>query len=82
MLVLSIYEGRENDILIGEEIVISFSSMKHNGARLAFEVPGHIPVDRRKVREAKEREKQKSHHAENERQAAPTNHADGSRDET
>lgn len=58
MLVLTREENE--DILIGDNIVIKVVHVnKFNGqVRLGIEAPRDVPVDRREIRESKEREKQ------------------------
>jgi carbon storage regulator len=58
MLVLTREE--DEDILIGDNIVIKIVSVNRtNGqVRLGIEAPRNIAIDRREVRESKEREQQ------------------------
>lgn len=58
MLVLS--RGRDQSIMIGEDIVVTIVDIRRDKVRLGIEAPGEIPVHRREVYEAIRRENRRA----------------------
>lgn len=54
MLVLS--RGRDESIIIGDNVVVTIVDIRRDKVRLGIEAPGEIPVHRREVYEAIQRE--------------------------
>ncbi len=58
MLVLS--RGRDESIVIGDNIVVTVVDIRKDKVRLGIEAPGEIPVHRREVYEAIQRENRRA----------------------
>ena len=58
MLVLS--RHRDESIIIGDDIVITVVDIRGDKVRLGIQAPQHIPVHRREVYEAIQRENQRA----------------------
>jgi carbon storage regulator len=58
MLVLS--RGRDESIVIGDNIVVTIVDIRRDKVRLGIEAPNEIPVHRREVYEAIQRENRRA----------------------
>jgi carbon storage regulator len=58
MLVLS--RGRDESIVIGDNIVVTIVDIRRDKVRLGIDAPSEIPVHRREVYEAIQRENRKA----------------------
>ena len=58
MLVLS--RHRDESIMIGDDVVVTIVDIRGDKVRLGIDAPKHIPVHRREVYEAIQRENQKA----------------------
>jgi carbon storage regulator len=58
MLVLS--RGRDESIVIGDNIVVTIVDIRRDKVRLGIDAPNEIPVHRREVYEAIQRENRKA----------------------
>jgi carbon storage regulator len=61
MLVLS--RQRDESIVIGDKVVVTIVDIRGDKVRLGIEAPGEIPVHRREVYDAIQRENRKDHPA-------------------
>ncbi len=79
MLVLS--RQRDESIIIGDNIVVTIVDIRGDKVRLGIEAPGEIPVHRREVYEAIQRENLRASRLEpkDTRGLGPNNIADSSR---
>jgi carbon storage regulator len=64
MLVLS--RGRDESIVIGDNIVVTIVDIRRDKVRLGIDAPSEIPVHRREVYEAIQRENRRSGQLESE----------------
>ncbi|MHB8899731.1 MAG: carbon storage regulator CsrA [Thermoguttaceae bacterium] len=64
MLVLS--RQRDESIIIGENIVVTIVDIRGDKVRLGIDAPSEIPVHRREIHEAIQRENQRSAQLEHE----------------
>ena len=62
MLVLS--RHRDESIVIGDNVVVTIVDIRRDKVRLGIEAPGEIPVHRREVYEAIQRENRRAGHVE------------------
>ena len=60
MLVLS--RHRDESIMIGDDVVVTIVDIRGDKVRLGIEAPGEIPVHRREVYEAIQRERRGAGH--------------------
>ena len=58
MLVLS--RGRDQSIVIGDNVVVTIVDIRRDKVRLGIDAPGEIPVHRREVYEAIQRENRRA----------------------
>ncbi len=58
MLVLS--RGRDQSIVIGDNVVVTIVDIRSDKVRLGIDAPGEIPVHRREVYEAIQRENRRA----------------------
>ena len=62
MLVLS--RHRDESIVIGDNVVVTIVDIRRDKVRLGIEAPGEIPVHRREVYDAIQRENRRAGHLE------------------